>query len=688
MNLKFHQAIFVLTSLILAAVVPGYSQEKKPNIVLILADDLGFSDIGSYGGEIQTPNLDKLAAKGIRYKQFYNAARCCPTRASLITGLYPHQAGMGWMAVADLGTPSYQGSINNNSVTIAEVLKTVGYSTYMTGKWHLTNERKIDGLVTDTWPKQRGFDRYFGIVPGGANYFTPVLYSDNKRYPAPENFYLTNAISDTSVKYIDEHFSRKGSDPLFLYVAYTAPHWPLHALQKEIDKYKELYKAGWDKLRAARLEKQKQLGLFPENTVISERDRSVEAWNSLPEERKNEMALRMAIYAAQVDIMDQGIGRIVEKLKEKNELDNTLIFFLSDNGACAEFISSGTSKEVNGKEDTFESYRINWANLSSTPFREYKHFTHEGGIATPLIVHWPKGVSSSLNGKYVNEYGYLTDIMSTCVEVAQAQYPFSFNGNKIVPQQGKSLLPHFTGSSNSRGLNYWEHEGNIAVRDGKWKMVAKTPEKGTLTKKALELYDLDADPVELNNLASKYPEKVESLFKSWEKWAKNVGAYPIDTREYGLRGQEYRKRINGSFDDNLGGWNVKKSNAVQGSIEIDTTAQITGGKSALISVSQSGERPAALALSWRFVPSAGEKYQIRLKSKSAANTSFFLRLEKPTGEGKLIDRAINTSGNIEEVATDVVEIPEKAPYQLALYFGKLKSGDKVWIDDVELVRIK
>ncbi|MGV3638962.1 MAG: sulfatase-like hydrolase/transferase, partial [Adhaeribacter sp.] len=277
--------------LLLAGFGPAALQAApKPNIIVILADDMGYSDLGSYGGEVETPNLDKLAAGGLRYKQFYNAARCCPTRASLMTGLYPHQAGMGWMAAADLGTPAYQDNLNNQCVTIAEVLKTAGYGTYMTGKWHLTNERKIDGQVTDNWPRQRGFDRYFGIIPGGANYFTPFVYSDNKRYPAPKGFYLTNAITDSSSQFIEQHFSKKNKAPLFMYVAYTAPHWPLHALQPEIDKYKARYLAGWDKLRQARYEKQKKLGTLANNVPLSPRDATVEAWASLPQEKQEEMA--------------------------------------------------------------------------------------------------------------------------------------------------------------------------------------------------------------------------------------------------------------------------------------------------------------------------------------------------------------------------------------------------------------
>ncbi|MBE7177297.1 MAG: arylsulfatase, partial [Mucilaginibacter polytrichastri] len=419
--------------------------QQKPNIILIMADDMGYSDIGCYGGEVKTPNIDRLAQGGIRYRQFYNAARCCPTRASLMTGLYPHQAGMGWMAAADLGTPEYQDNLNETSVTIAEVLKTAGYSTAMTGKWHLTNERKVDGEVIDNWPRQRGFDRYFGIIPGAANYFKPVVYSDNRSYKAPDNFYLTHAISDSSVRYIDEHFSREPQKPLFMYVAYNAPHWPLQALEKDIAKYREIYKNGWDKMRQQRFDRQKKMGLLPQNAVLSPRDTAVPAWESLSPAGQTEMANRMAIYAAQIDAMDQGIGRIVAELKAKNQLDNTLIFFLSDNGACAEFVSSGENKRIDGNAGSFESYRINWANLSSTPFREYKHFTHEGGIATPLIMHWPKGIRNDLNNSFANDYGHLTDIMATCVDIAGAAYPRSYRGHAITPMEGQSMAAVFTG---------------------------------------------------------------------------------------------------------------------------------------------------------------------------------------------------------------------------------------------------
>lgn len=677
---------FVL--IVLAFFSIGVEAQKKPNIILILADDMGYSDIGSYGGEVQTPNLDLLAREGLRYRQFYNAARCCPTRASLMSGLYPHQAGMGWMAAADLGTPAYQDDLNKECVTIAEVLKTAGYSTFMTGKWHLTNERKIDGMVTDSWPHQRGFDRYFGIIPGGANYFTPVLYSNNHKYKAPDNFYLTNAISDSSVKFIDEHLAAKKDQPFFLYLAYTSPHWPLHALKAEIDKYRDVYKKGWDALRKERFERQKALGLVPATAILSPRDSTVPAWDKLSEEQKQDMSMRMAVYAAQIDIMDQGIGRVVNELKEKGQLENTLIFFLSDNGACAEYISSGKSKVVDGSAETFESYRQDWANLSSTPFKEYKHYTYEGGIATPLIVHWPKGINPKLDNSFVTGYGHITDIMATCVEVANAKYPTVYEGHKITPMQGKSLVPHFSGNPNNRNKVYWEHEANIALRDGKWKMVAKTPQGEKFDKKTIHLYDMEADPTEMNDLGAKFPARLNTMYADWLKWAKSIGAFPMDTREYNVRMQAYRRKINGSFDDNLGGWVVRKAPAVQGEILIDTSSRMTGKKSVHIIMEKPNEKPAGMVMNWQLRAEKGEQFMVRLRAKANHNTAFMARMETAGDEvSKIEEKELKVSTSTASFSFPV-RITEDGTYRIALYFGKLAAGDEVWIDDVELEVIK
>lgn len=688
MNRKVLTLFFLMLSV--SAFTETTAQQRganTPNIILILADDMGFSDIGCYGGEVKTPVLDKLAEEGLRYKQFYNTARCCPTRASLLTGLYPHQAGMGWMAAADLRTtPAYQGDLNDQCVTIAEVLKPAGYSTYMTGKWHLSRDRKTEGYVTDNWPIQRGFERYFGIVPGGANYFTPMVYSNNHRYKAPDDFYLTDAISDTSVRYIEEHFAQEPKKPFFMYVAYTAPHWPLHAPKEVIEKYKNAYKRGWDVLRGERFKRQQEIGLFDEKTRLSPRDAQVVAWNTLSEAEKEDMSMRMAIYAAQIDIMDQGIGRIVNSLKEQGQLDNTLIFFLSDNGACAEYVSSGKSKAVDGTQETFESYRIAWANLSSTPFKEYKHFTHEGGIATPLIVHWPKGIKPALNNRYVAEYGHLTDIMATCVEVAKADYPSTSKGKTIVPMQGKSLMPHFVGNSNRRGKVYWEHEANIALRDGKWKLVAKTEEGSVFDKATLQLYDMDADPSEMNDLSKQHPEMVREMYADWEQWAHSIGAFPLDTRGYGVRINTYRRAINGNFDDNLGGWNTNVADEADATIVIDETGKITGKKSAMITVNKPTDRPAGISMRWPFPVKKGEAFQVKFKAFAEKNTPVIARLEKvEDGKDKLIDREVAVEKGVKTFSYDSFEAAEGGNYRLVFYFGHAVSGSKIWIDDVELI---
>jgi arylsulfatase len=683
------KASFSFVFLMCASLYVFGQQPKKPNIVLILADDLGFSDIASYGGEVQTPNLDILANDGLKFKQFYNAARCCPTRASLMTGLYPHQAGMGWMAAADLGTPEYQGNLNNTSITIAEVMKTAGYSTYMTGKWHLTNERKIAGRVTENWPKQRGFDRYFGIIPGGANYFTPTLYSDNKQYKAPNNFYLTDAISDTTVRYIAEHHEAKKDNPFFMYVAYTAPHWPLHALQKDIDKYKEVYKVGWDAIRNARFKRQKSLGLFEANAKLTERDAEIPNWSDIPENEKDEMAMRMAIYAAQIDNMDQGIGRIINQLKATGQLENTLIFFLSDNGACAEFINSGESKLVDGTANTFESYRINWANVSSTPFKEYKHFTYEGGIASPLIVHWPNGINKNLNNSWVSDYGHVIDIMATCLDVAGAKYPENFKGNTITPLAGKSLAHSFKGISKDRGAIFWEHEANIALRDGKFKLVAKTEQDHEFDKKSLRLYNLAEDPTELNDLSKKYPERVKEMYDRWHVWGEKVKVFPMDTREYNVRMADYKRQLNGDFNDNLAGWNVKKSGATEADVKVDNSGKLDGKNSLMISMLKQGQKPENLSLNWGFKANKGEQFTLALTAVSNQSSKFYLRLENlQANDEKIINQKVEVNNSAKQNQFTSLVVPKNGNYRLSLYFGEMKEGEQIWVDQIKLTPIK
>lgn len=499
--------------------------DNRPNIVLIMVDDMGYSDIGCYGGDIITPNLDSLAEGGVRYTHFYNTARCCPARASLMTGLYPHQAGMGWMTVANLGTDGYAGDLNDRCRTIAECLKPAGYSTYMSGKWHLTYDKYFaPDSPNHSWPCQRGFDRYFGTLAGGGSYFTPsTLMIDNEQITPPKGFYYTDAISDNASKFIDEH---EDDDPFFLYVAYTAPHWPLHAKPEDIAEYRGKFREGWDVFRQRKFERMKAMGILEEHWGLSNRDAGVPAWKELSPEKQDEFDLRMAIYAAQIASMDAGVGRIVQGLERNGILENTIILFLSDNGGCHEEIHRDSSDPATfGTNDSFESYGRPWANVSNTPFKEFKSWVHEGGISTPLIAHWPERLKRK--NEMDNQPGHITDIMPTCLDVAGASYPL--DSGDIHPLVGKSLVPSFGGREIQRDCIFWEHEGNRALRIGKWKLVAKGIESDW------ELYDMEQDRSELNNLADSHPERVEDMAQKWHDIAQQTDVYPLDGRGWGER---------------------------------------------------------------------------------------------------------------------------------------------------------
>jgi arylsulfatase len=663
--------------------VQAQRPDGRPNIIIILADDMGYSDTGCYGGEIETPNIDRLAHDGLRYRQFYNCARSCPTRASLLTGLYPHQAGMGWMAAADLQRPAYQGYLNRRCVTIAEVLRPAGYSTYMAGKWHVSSERQNNGKVKDNWPLQRGFNRFYGIVGGASNYFKVNYTNDNGQGISPDGgtFYFTGALSDSATAFIRRHDYRQA--PLFLYLAYTAAHWPLHALQKDIDKYRERYKKGWDVLREERFARQKKTGLFSKDAILPPRDKNVPAWDSLSTEQQQEFVMRMAIYAAQIDAMDQGIGRVVQSLKDMGQLENTLIMFLSDNGACAEFVSSGKRKEVDGKEDTYESYRINWANLSSTPYREYKHFTNEGGIATPLIIHYPNGISKKLNGTVVDEYGHLTDIMATCTDAGRAVYPERYKSHDIVPLQGVSLTPNFSGQRTDRGMTYWEHEGNIAMRDGKWKIVTKTGEGNPFDSASVKLYDMEADPTEMNDLSETDPERTERMFAAWNRWAQETDVLPIDTRTYGERQRTYKRVINGEFDDYFGDWNLICRDGAQVDFSIDTANVISGKNAARINVIKKDGKPASAQMKWVMNLRRGEKLDLGFLAKADRKTNLVFRLEKANRtRQKELDEIIELAPDIKNIEFKNIRIEENGNYQMVFYLGNTEGV--CWIDDVKL----
>lgn len=515
--------IIFLVGFLAACSAPAKQQDEKPNIILILSDDMGYSDLGCYGGEVETPNLDALAQNGLRFTQFYNGARCCPTRASLMTGCYPHQTGIGHMTNTpnnftqhDLGIPGYRGFLNKNCVTIAEVLKEAGYATLMTGKWHLGISDK------SKWPLQRGFDKFYGIIPGASNFFKPeyprgITYM-NDTISVGDDFYTTDAFTDYAIQFINEAKQEDSKKPFFLYLAYTAPHWPLNAPPEIVEKYKGKYLDGWTKLRETRYARMKELGIIDQEWDLSPQD--WREWDSLSEDKKQEMDLRRAIYSAMIDRMDQNIGRLIDHLKEKNSLDNTLIIFMNDNGACAEGgeLGGGPARQLGTQKGYFLTYGGAWANASNTPYREYKHWVHEGGIGTPFIVHWPNVVPKEKNGNLISEYGFLPDLMATFVDAADAKYPESFNGNKIVPTSGKSLVSLFKGDDQQIHTEpiFWEHEGNKAVRLGKYKLVSKWNRQRETT---WELYNMDTDRSEMHDLSDQHPEKVNEMAEMYNKWA-------------------------------------------------------------------------------------------------------------------------------------------------------------------------
>ncbi len=510
--------------------IPAISR-NQPNIIIVLVDDMGYSDIGCYGGEIETPNIDKLAEDGIRFRQFYNTARCCPTRASLLTGLFPHQTGIGLMTSQgkwdfDFGVDGYRGQLNRNCVTLAEVLKSEGYHTYMTGKWHLGSEEMDDR------PLQRGFDRYYGSYSGSFSYFKPHgnrglwFGNDPLPEPDPENYYTTDAFTDKAIEFIEEN---EPGEPFFLYLAHNAPHWPLHAKEQDIEKYVGNYSKGWDKLREERLQRQKEIGLFDDSIELSVRDKRVRAWEEVEAKQKVNSDYRMAVYAAQVDCVDQNMGKLINALEKRGELKHTLILFLSDNGASPEpnnEFGGQTMDQINNPDNGgIVSYGLGWANASNTPFRQYKRHSEEGGIRTPLVAHWPKGIPKKLSGKWVDEPAHVIDIMPTIVEITEAKYPTMHKSNSIYPMEGHSLLPILKkGERKHDHTLFFEHTNNCGVRSENWKLVCRFGEW------KWELYDLSKDPVETKNLASQRPDVVAELAAAWHSWSKRSKVIPKGTR--------------------------------------------------------------------------------------------------------------------------------------------------------------
>ena len=531
----------LLTMRNIPAFAKGAKQKPRPNIVIILADDMGFSDPGCFGGEIHTPNLDKLAANGLRFTQFYNCARCCPTRASLMTGQYPHKVGL-----ARNGQ-----SLTRNGITIAEALKRAGYNTAMAGKWHLSRtdtleDKKLHQKWLDhrydpghpfapleTYPANRGFDNHYGVIWGVIDHFDPFSLVEGTKTVEniPDDYYFTDAINEKSVQYIRK--LGRSDKPFFLYVAHCAPHWPLHARPDDIAKYKDTYKGGWEKLRRDRYKRMTKMGLFKkENTPLPPIQDRGKTWDALTEQEKSFQASKMAVHAAMVDHIDQGVGKIIEELEQAGQLDNTVIFFLADNGASPEvptvpgYDRSSQTRDgrtiryrgINepGPETTYTGIGAPWASASNTPFRYWKKESFEGGCHTPLIVHWPEGLQAR-PGSVTDQVGHVIDIMPTCLELAAANYPDQYNGHTLTPLDGKNLAP-ILGNRKRKGHErlFFEHMGGRAVIEGRWKLVA-------LNNRPWELYDLSTDRTEMNNLAAGNPDRVRTMSSLWDSWAERVG---------------------------------------------------------------------------------------------------------------------------------------------------------------------
>jgi arylsulfatase A-like enzyme len=529
--------------LLLALVLAGIylNAADRPNVIIILVDDMGFSDIGAYGGEIATPHIDSLAKGGLRFSQFYNASRCCPTRASLMTGLHPHLTGIGHMTnppdspKSDKGEgfPSYRGFLNRRCATLAEMLGPAGYSTYLAGKWHLGRHDR------SRWPLQRGFDKFYGCIDGSTRFFSPDTDTRKGRDITLGNdaletlesttdrpYYTTDAFTDYGISFIEQGEKEK---PFFLYLAYTAPHWPHQAHEEDIEKYRGKYRMGWDQLRQARYQRQTELGLFEDQHQLSPRDSKVPTWTSLTPEKQDEMDLRMAVYAAMIDRVDQNIGKLIRALKTRGIFDDTLILFLSDNGACAEgaTLGRGNIHDVEKRNlETSNNYGAAWANASSTPFRLYKHYTHEGGSATPFIMHWPRHIKAQRD--WYRAPAQVIDIVPTLLEVCGLAYPETYQETALPPLRGISLIPSFSGKPLSRSAPMFsEHENNAFMIDGPWKLVGKgvaTP--GGPDPEKWELYNLNDDRTEMKNLAQTEAQRLRTMAEAWLTWARADGVFP------------------------------------------------------------------------------------------------------------------------------------------------------------------
>ncbi|WP_335967238.1 arylsulfatase [Galbibacter sp. PAP.153] len=499
---------------------------EKPNIVLILTDDLGYSDIGAYGSQVQTPNLNALASSGVSFREFYNVGICAPTRASLLSGQYQHDAGVGFFSV-NLGIPAYQGYLNTESLTIAEVLNQNGYRTYLSGKWHLGNEH-------DQLPNQRGFDAFFGFPGGASSYFSqkpftgePLeLYHNNTPFQVKDStFYLTDAITTEAIKMVS---NTNRQEPFFLYLAFNAPHWPLQAPPADIEKYKGKFDKGWDQIRKERRKRLIEKGLVSSSEPISERPSTIPAWDELSGDEQKHWAKYMEVHAAMIDRVDQNIGRLIARLKENGQFENTVFFFLSDNGAAGEDVNRSFGNirptDKKGEVGTVDSYRSithRWAYAANTPFTYWKTFPYEGGISSPFIASFPKRFKENT---IVTGRGHLIDIFPTILELSNISYPDSYKGNEVLPLAGNSLLPQLTGVSDVKNDTlFFEWSGNKAIRANEWKLLTLAGDK------KWKLFNMEKDREETSDVSNLHPELVQKLNDRYKAWASSHHVVDTDS---------------------------------------------------------------------------------------------------------------------------------------------------------------
>jgi len=521
---EFQKRIGMIVICITLASLSWAKVQTQPNIVLIMCDDMGYSDLGCYGGEIRTPHIDALAREGIRFSRFKNTGRCCPSRASLMTGRHQHAVEMGWMTAVDEHRLGYRGQLSPAVPTIAEILKPHGYGTYLSGKWHLTvdgNWKEPTAGPNGSWPTQRGFDESYGGLSGGGGYYrvNGLVRNETRIDNFPDDYYYTTAITRHAVAFIEKHDRRK---PLFLYLAHYAPHRPLEAPRDRVDACRDRYRAGYDVLRAARFRKLKERGLLSTDLELPVHQREYRggrpAWESLSSEKQEAWIEEMARFAAMIEIMDDGIGEVVAALKRQGLYEDAVLVFLSDNGATYE---GGLISQLG-------------ADLSNTPYRSYKQFTFHGGISTPFIVHGPKRFGEQ-NGEIRHDLGHITDIVPTLLDLAGIDYPRTFHEQTLAPVDGRSLVPALLGRPMTARDLFFEHQTSSAVISEGWKLVRR--DAGV----PWELIHLEQDPFEQHNAASDFPDVVRKLEAKWNAWGIANNVFPLETRGWTHRIKHYQQ---------------------------------------------------------------------------------------------------------------------------------------------------